>query len=230
LSRKNNSAREFRARVIAENKPAFDLWVETCRLLEDNIELPRKLKCPADFAFDLLFLQVYKSMCSIYILAVRGHQEDAFTVLRRLLELAVQLRYLNNAQPGEINTRAEKYLRQDPDMRPHYWWGGTFESLFRDLGLEETYANDYRLLAQISHGVAKRNLFTVSNGHIQIRSAEHFKSLLIFSVFYTLEGLRVWNGRFKILSEEAVEKLVAKSLENYSRLQENLKTHESLSG
>ena len=116
-----SSPGEFRARAIDANRPAFELWQWTCQLLEDRIEWPRAWRCPADFAYNLLFLQVYKSMYSVCFLAVRGQQEDAFTILRRILELAVQLEYLQRTAPTDVDARASQYLDQDPDVGSHYW-------------------------------------------------------------------------------------------------------------
>lgn len=214
-----SSPAEFRARTIEANRPAFELWKQTCALLEDKIESPRVLRSPADSAYDLLFLQVYKSMCSVYHLAVRGQQEDAFTVLRRILELGAQLEYLHKAAPGDLDARAAQYLNQDPDVE-RYWWGGSFKSLFKDLGLETTYESDYSFLSQIGHGAARRNLLAVRDGQVQIRSTEHFTSLLLFATLYTLGAARVWNSRFHLLAEEAVERLIARSMEFRARLLE----------
>jgi hypothetical protein len=157
-------------------------------------------------------------MCSVYHLAVRGQQEDAFTLVRRILELAVQLEYLQRATPDEVDARASQYLNQDPDVGPHYWWGGSFTTLFRDLGLEATFANDYRLLAQIGHGAARRILPAVRDGQVHIRSTEHFTTLLVFAVLYTLGTARAWNSRFHLLPDEAIEQLAARSVEFRAKL------------
>jgi hypothetical protein len=209
---------EFRARTIDANRPAYELWQQTCRLLEDRIASARVWRCPADLAYDLLFLQVYKSLCSVYCLAARGQQEDAFTILRRILELGVQLEYLQRADPSEVNARALQYLNQDPDVGPPYWWGGSFTTLFRELKLEATYESDYRLLAQIGHGAARRILPPVRNGAVQIRSTDHFTTLLVFSVLYTIFAARVWNGRFHLLAEQAIDKLASESVKFRKRL------------
>jgi hypothetical protein len=213
VSDTDSGAAEFKARAIEANRPAYELWKDTCTLVEDRIETPRTLRDPVNFAYDLLFIQIYKSMSSVYYLAVRGQEEDAFTILRRLLELGAQLEYLHRTPPGEIEARAKQFLHQDPDVGPHYWWGGSLATLFKDLGLQTTWENDYRFLAQIGHGVARRNLLHIQDGQVHIRSTEHFTSLLLFAVLYTLGAARAWNSRFHLLSEDAVEALVTRSME-----------------
>jgi hypothetical protein len=125
-----------------------------------------------------------------------------------------------------MDERASQYLNQDPDVGSHYWWGGSFATLFMDLGLETTYASDYRLLAQIGHGAARRILPPVRDGQVQIRSTDHFTTLLVFAALYTLSASRVWNWRFHLLAEGAVEELATQSLEFRARLLERVDQHE----
>ena len=53
---------------------------------------------PLSRAIDLLFLQSYKSIASVYFLAVSGQGEDAGTVARRLLELTWQMMALHETK------------------------------------------------------------------------------------------------------------------------------------
>jgi hypothetical protein len=116
---KEETPAKFRARIIDENRAAFDLWRHTCALVEGAIPTPRDISDPYARALDLLFIQGYKSFSSLYVLCVRGQGEDAATILRRLLEISLQAGYLAN-DPEARELRGKQYLAyywaQVPDL------------------------------------------------------------------------------------------------------------------
>jgi len=203
----------YRARVIRANREGFSLWKDTCKLIEDRILAPRTYPSPFEFSLDVLFLQAYKSFCAVYLLAVRGQEEDAATVLRRLMEITIQVEYL--VQPEECGarvTRAERYLAHDPD-KEHYWWGAGLRKLFEEVGRGATYEQDYSLLSQIAHAVSRRVIPNLREGVIKIRTAEVFTPLLVFAARYVLSCCYRWNQGFHLISEPELEALVKRATE-----------------
>ena len=194
--------REFRARTIAGNRPAFELWKATWNLIESAISAPRMHPDPFSVACDLLFIQAYKASCSVYFLALRGHEEDAAAILRRLLEVGAQIGYLDQSpNPAERQARAEVYLQHNPESGG-YWWGRTFKDLFCRLNLAATYDQDYRFLAQIAHAAARRVLPEVKDSVVQIRNTEFFTPLLVFACRYLLWAARIWNSCFTLVDND----------------------------
>jgi len=107
------NAAKFKAKIIDSNRDAFDLFRDTCSLIEAAITEPRDITEPYARALDLLFIQAYKSYTAVYFLAVRGHGEDAATILRRLLEISLQVCYLAKDY-DERSQRGKNYLA-------YYW-------------------------------------------------------------------------------------------------------------
>jgi len=211
----NDTPSSFRATVINTNRSGFDLFRRTSELLEEVVTKPRPHTSRFALALDVLFLQAYKTFSGVYFLAVRGHGEDAATLLRRLLEITVQIGYLTyDPNPSERESRAARYFAHDPDHR-RTWWKGSIRDLFTSIGLASTYDQDYRLLAQISHTCAKRLLFGVQNGSILIRDAETFTPTVVFASRYVLGAAMKWNEVFNLLdaprlaalSDEAINPL-----------------------
>lgn len=128
---------EFQARMIEENRPAFIFWSRVCSLIEDAIVTPRNIQPAYARALDMLFIQAFKSFSSLYVLCVRGLGEDAATILRRLLEVSMQAKFLAQ-DPKEREDRGRRYmayfwaqvptdLRRDLDPATRRWWQEMFE-------------------------------------------------------------------------------------------------------
>jgi hypothetical protein len=196
----NDTPSSFRATVINGNRSGFALFRRTAELLEEVVTNPRPHSSRFALALDVLFLQAYKTFCGVYLLAVRGHGEDAATLLRRLLEITAQIGYLTyDPNPSERESRATHYFAHDPS-RGGYWWNDNIRNLFDSIGLVDTYDQDYRLLAQISHTCAQRLLFGVEKGSILIRSAETFTPTVVFASRYVLGAAMKWNAVFNLLN------------------------------
>ena len=113
--RGETTPQEFMRRIVERYSRAFDLWCRTHELLEGVIPTNRDLSSPFSRALDILFVQAFKSHGSIYVLCVRGQGEDAATILRRMLEIALQVRYLfAETDPHERDVRGRRFLA-------YYW-------------------------------------------------------------------------------------------------------------
>jgi hypothetical protein len=104
------SQREFIATMIENHRRAFTLFKDIMEEIERVISAQRDVQPAYNRALDLLFIQTYKSFSSVYVLWVRGHGEDAVTILRRLLEIAFQVAWLEKAEKDEKEDRGAEYL------------------------------------------------------------------------------------------------------------------------
>jgi hypothetical protein len=211
---------EFKAKTIDTNRPAYELLMEISSVLDQVIYRQRSHREVADLATDLLFILAYKAFCGVYLLAVRGYEQDSATILRRLLEISAQMLYIGCTDDlNEQNVRADRYLQHDPDGETRWWWGKTgFKKLFILVGRSDTYEQDYRLLAQIAHGSARRNLPPVIDGKVQICTNDSFTTLIVFSCLYILANLMLWNRRFRFCDETQLLDLSTRANELRDRL------------
>src|SRR5215471_8710113 len=95
--------------TIEKHRAAFDLWLLVQQTLESAIIQDRNSGAPFARALDLLFIQAFKSHGSLYSLCVLGHCEDAATIARRILEIALQVGYLDS-DPSERENRGLQYV------------------------------------------------------------------------------------------------------------------------
>jgi hypothetical protein len=133
---KIENPQEFRATMIENHRQSYTLFKDTIEEIERIISTPRNIQ-PAYSAYNealnLLFIQAYKSFSSVYVLWVRGNGEDAATILRRLMEIAFQIIYLEKAEENEKEERGAKYLA--------YFWGKMRE--FQKTGVLSQNDRDY---------------------------------------------------------------------------------------
>jgi hypothetical protein len=95
--------------TIDRHRAAFDLWRFIHETLEDVVIRDRNHKGSFERSLDLLFIQAFKSHGSLYSLCVLGHCEDAATIARRILEIALQVGYLDSEELEREN-RGKRYL------------------------------------------------------------------------------------------------------------------------
>ncbi len=95
--------------TIDRHRAGFDLWRFVHETLEDVVIRGRNHKGSFERALDLLFIQAFKSHGSMYSLCVLGHCEDAATITRRILEIALQVGYLDSEE-SERENRGQQYL------------------------------------------------------------------------------------------------------------------------
>ena len=104
---------EFRAQILAEYPDDFARFRDVLATLEPAIGSQESVQLSTELhrAMDMIMLQAYKSLCSVYVLLVRAHFEDAATICRRLMELAAQAGYIVEIEEdAEQNRRAGGYL------------------------------------------------------------------------------------------------------------------------
>lgn len=130
---------EYKAGMWDRHRPAFTLFQDTLHCVEAVIAHPRDIEPTFARALDMLFIQGYKSFSSIYLLCVRGHGEDAATILRRLLELSAQAIYLARDPSESVREeRGGRYvayhwaqvrdiLDSDLDREVKQYWQDMFE-------------------------------------------------------------------------------------------------------
>ena len=207
----NISPAYYRARVVDQNRPAFEMFQISCGLVEDVIVGVRAHASEADLATELLFVQAYKSYSSVYFLAVRGQEEDAMTIVRRLMEVTAQLAYIQDeGDDARTRERGQAFLEHDPD-RQRYFWGRSHKELFVAIGHEDLYNSDYRYLAQISPSAAQRLASCLRQGEIRIRTTEAFSRILSFATHHFLFCCKIWNQRFHLLNEPQLNGLIEKA-------------------
>jgi len=95
--------------TINRHRAAFGLWRLVHETLEAVVIRDRGQQQSFERALDLLFIQAFKSHGSLYSLCVLGHCEDAATIARRILEIALQVGYLDSEEPDREN-RGNQYL------------------------------------------------------------------------------------------------------------------------
>jgi hypothetical protein len=102
------SPKEFRTAIRTKYPEAFLLHHNVAAALEPAIEKPHRLADEVTRATDMLMVQAYKAHASVYLLAVRAQVEDAATITRRLLEIAVQTIFITGDSDTEVRKqRAE---------------------------------------------------------------------------------------------------------------------------
>ncbi len=225
------SPEAFRAAVRAKHSAAFSLHRDVAALLETAIEQPRHLLVDdvVSRAADMLMVQAYKAHGSVYFLAVRAHVEDAATITRRLLEIAVQLTYIaGHGDPEVHRQRAGQFLAYFWESIPDGWrrkfpmsertawetlhqthrhllrkkrWGPTFIEMFQDIGRSDTYDEDYSLLSNIAHGTPSSLVLDYAEPVVKLHSDVHVPLVLVFASRYSLALARHWNDVFHIIPD-----------------------------
>src|SRR5260370_13474601 len=89
-----DSIAAFRKRVLAAHASAFELHTAVIGVFEDALLKERQGTGRYSIAIDMLMYQAFKSDGTVSLLAQHGLLEDAATIARRLMELAVQALYL----------------------------------------------------------------------------------------------------------------------------------------
>jgi hypothetical protein len=194
---------------------------------------------PVDRALEMLFLQAYKAHFSVSVLAEHGQIEDAATIARRLLELAVQATYIADDDEATRTTRASAYVsflweelpaslkEKLPAASRRDWesiciaspsggktrvrWGPSFRKMFEAIGREDTYAGDYRLLSGIAHGSVDELVWHYSMPTVTVRPHHHIPVVLVIASLYFLAVAHAHNPFAKVLDDGVVETLVERT-------------------
>ena len=235
------SPEEFRAAIRAKYPEAFSLYHDVAFIIEEAIQKPRRLVDEVARASDMLMVQAYKAHASAYLLAVRAQVEDAATIARRILEIAVQTIYITGDSDREIcKQRAGRYLAYLWDSIPTEWrtkmppeertvwetyyqahqhrlpkkrksWGPDFKSMFQEVGSLSTYEEDYSLLSGIAHGTPPSLVQDYAQPVVALRSDIFVPVMLVFASRYYLAVVGQWNNLFSLVSPSKLEELVERA-------------------
>ena len=105
------SPEEFRRRVEEKYPSEVDLARHVWKTLESGVRADRYASDLVQRGLDMLFVQCFKAHVSTYQLAILAQVEDAATIIRRSLELAVQAVYIGReSSEEERRKRAGRFL------------------------------------------------------------------------------------------------------------------------
>src|SRR5689334_17959727 len=230
------SEEAYRSDVRRRYAKAFELHRTALELIKPAVGSERRLESVVHVTLDMLMTQAYKTHYAVSVLAERGHVEDAATLTRRLMELAVQAVYIGAESEDDIRVRragaylAHLWRSSETEARKHLpaeivqeWeriytayqgelksktrWGPRWDQMFEALGLGDTYTQDYSLLSGVAHGSTPEALMTYSMSTVPIRSHYQVPTLLHFSTRYYLAVAGQWNNYFRLVPEERFSRL-----------------------
>jgi len=224
---------EFKQSVRDRYPEALALHHETVTLLEPAIGQPRRHADLLDPALDMLFLQAYKAHVSVLLLVLHGHMEDAATIARRLLELAAMMGYFGLAPTAEDKTsRVKRYLADMwldlppeaqnllPGAAKNFWHDiaegaprgalPKMQSVFSELGRQDTYDDDYRLLSRIAHGASSDQIIAFAADTVPVRPLWHLDTVLVVASRYFVATALVWNDTSHVIDQQALDALALK--------------------
>lgn len=228
---------EFRA-VRMRHRAVFAFCREVLEVLERAVIAQRSLPDLPARALDMLLIQTFKSLQSTNELCLLALTEDAATIARRLLEIAIQAIYI--AQDSEQATRIERagmYLaflwHKWPDdlheviplperqaweriyeqfgthlSAKSYRWGPRFSEMFEYAEQKDTYTLDYSHLSSIAHGSPSMLVHDYAQERVFLHDDRHVPSLLVFASGYALGTLIVWNDIFHLVESDRVSALL----------------------
>jgi hypothetical protein len=107
----------------------------------------------------------------------------------------------------------KKWLTIDKNNKPAtFWFGSNFRKIAKDLGVEDTYDADYRLLSRIAHCSTRGFLMKMHGTTIQIHSDCYVEAVLVFGTRYALCVAQRWNEYFAIMDETRLEDIEDKAI------------------
>lgn len=245
-SKPMQSPEEFRAAIRAKYPEEFLLCQDVAAILEQAVKQPRRLVNEVARVADMLMVQAYKAHASVYFLAVRAQIEDAATITRRLLEIAVQAIYITgDSDPEVCKQRAGRYLAHLWASIPDEWrtkmpieertawetyyqshqhllpakrrsWGPNFRSMFQEIGHVSTYERDYSLLSRIAHGAPPSLVQDYAQLVVPLRSDTFVPTILIFASRYYLAVAGQWNDIFHLANSDELVGLVGRAMRFFS--------------
>jgi hypothetical protein len=228
---------ELRRGIRARNASYFDLHKKVSEALTPAVHTERSAQGSVATAIDILFIQAYKSHEAIAILAESGLSEEAATIARRLLEIAVQAVYITaDSDAAECDRRAGSFLAHLwstapkelkavlPEPAVKEWegiwakygpslsrnrnkWGPSFAKMFTEIGRRDTYDEDYAALSSIAHGSPEEFILHFSLPSIKLRSDLHLPAILTFAGRYYLAVAGQWNDHFQCLKQSTIDEI-----------------------
>jgi len=232
----------FQAEVRRRHRPAFILCEDVVATLKHAISKPRRLSRAVPRAFELLMYQAHKSLLATCALSSRALTEDASTLTRRLLEIAVTAGYIAyGTSADERDRRAGCYLSQlwnetPPELRKtiplgeqrrwhtlvrrhHQRFAHTnpcrlpkFVKMFVDVEQTQTYEADYSLLSSIAHGRAPSLVQDHASCPIPILNDSQVSTILVFACRYYLAVADLWNRRLCLMPTRVLKPVIQRSV------------------
>jgi hypothetical protein len=228
---------EFRARTLAKHHHTFDVIGRVAEVMQALVVTPRALPDLPARAVDMLFPQAFKSLVATRELAALALVEDAATLVRRLLEIAVQAVYI--ARDSEEATRTERagaYLAflwhkwpadlrtQLPAVEQQAWnavyrthgtrltpgrksWGPTFREMFEYAEQAGTYKEDYGYLSNVAHGGPPSLVHRYAQPTVFLHDDREVGGLLLHASGYALATTMVWNDIFGVADAAELTRL-----------------------
>jgi hypothetical protein len=200
----------------------------------------RNLSNPVSIALDMLMYQAVKSSGALSLLSQHALLEDAATISRRLMELAITAAYIYcDGNEAAQASRAARYLvhmwRQLPERalvhipetvqtewraldarigdslpRTAKRWGPLWKGMFTDVGAEDLYQEDYTYLSAMAHGSPDDLIVLFSHQTIRVHRHDHAGILLIYGTKYLMIVATTWNRLFRIVPDDEVGQLTTK--------------------
>lgn len=231
----HDALNQFRGRVLAAHASAFRLHGSVMTRFEAALLQDRQNSGRCTLALDMLMYQAFKSGNTVSLLAQHGLLEDAATIARRLMELAVQALYL--WADGDVvvqQARASRYLAHmwrhlpdkarekmpEPIRRP--WqevdaevgdslaagamrWGPRWKDMFAAVGASDMYDEDYSLLSSMAHGSPDDLVLEFSSQRIKMHRYEGAWVLLWYATKYFVIVAGMWNNAFGVLPDAEIQ-------------------------
>jgi hypothetical protein len=221
--------RSFAAAVRDDFRAEFEPCSEVSRLMGDSLVTARKVDTPLKQALDILMTQAYSAHLSVRQLCEAGHANDGATIARRLLELSVRAAYLTLARVPEEDRRRELdeflgrlWTQLTPEMQARIpdrsrvaWEGAAAEmerrgrsssthwrDMFKAIGKEAMYEEDYRILSDIAHGRPLLVPLERVGGVVPVRNATLVRPVLRVANRYALALALCWNGEFEVIPQD----------------------------
>ncbi len=93
------------------------------------------------------------------------------------------------------------------------WWGdSTIRNVANELGLLDTYDQDYRFLSEMAHCTAQGVLLERRGNVVEIRTDMLVREILVFGTRYMIEIARWWNEHFSLLKTQLLGDLAQEAV------------------
>jgi hypothetical protein len=232
---------EFRARIQAKYAAEFGLYFEILNILEQAYRQQVSLPTDVHRTVDMLMLQSCRAYSSIYLLAVPAHIEDAAIITRRLMEIAVHAGFIIEPpdESGQ-RERARKYLVglwfETPEsvkdvLSPDYraaWQqyytehkhllpkqsrsgDASLWNMFRELGREDSYIQDYTFLSGIAYGNPPNLIYDYRHFSVEVRPDRLIPFILRYASRYCLTTTLIWNHLFGVIDDAILDALIQRA-------------------
>jgi len=228
--------------VRKRHEPAFILCEDVVATVKPAISRPRRPSHAVPRALELLMHQAHNTLVSVYILSLRALTEDAATLTRRLLEIAVTAGYITcGVSHADRAWRAGCYLsrlwedtpddhRKTVPARERSRWQSfvgrhhkpfphngpcrlpRFIETFKAVGQDQTYKADYSLLSSIAHASPSSLIQIHASQPVPMRDDKQVSTMLVFSCRYYLAVADLWNRSLHLMPARTLKPVIQRSV------------------